>query len=180
MGLGDDILAGISTSVTALYRDIYGIRPKWNRMGLEPNMSTMLNGTKFNYTNRNTIYNLELSVNDYLMSTAGFSIKSKESFGANKTGNVLTYYPHNDDVMLLKINAATNRSIDMEINSWDASGYAWTITSPDKYQFIVKGLVPDKSYQLSVNGVIKNIRSKGDGSLSVEHICKLVTKFILK
>jgi len=180
MGLGDDILAGISTSVTALYRDIYGIRPKWNRMGLEPNMSTMLNGTKFNYTNRNTIYNLELSVNDYLMSAAGFSIKSKESFGANKTGNVLTYYPHNDDVMLLKINAATNRSIDMEINSWDASGYAWTIASPDKYQFIVKGLVPDKSYQLSVNGVIKNIRSKGDGSFSVEHICKLATKFILK
>ncbi|WP_449435490.1 hypothetical protein [Pedobacter steynii] len=180
LGLGDDILAGISTSVTALYRDIYGIRPKWNRMGLEPNMSTTLNGTKFNYTNRNTIYNLELSVNDYLMSTPGFSIKSEESFGANKTGNVLTYYPHNDDVMLLKINAATNRSINMEINSWDTNGYSWTIASADKYQFIVKGLVPDKGYRLSINGVIRNIRSKGDGSFSVEHVCKLPTKFILK
>lgn len=51
-GQGSDILAGICTSVTALYRDIYGIRPKWNRMGLEPNLSEILNGTEFNYTLR--------------------------------------------------------------------------------------------------------------------------------
>ncbi|MDR1381997.1 MAG: hypothetical protein LBJ47_11050, partial [Tannerella sp.] len=37
-GQGSDVLAGICTSVTALYRDIYGIRPRWNRMGLEPHM----------------------------------------------------------------------------------------------------------------------------------------------
>lgn len=180
LGLGDDILAGISTSITALYRDIYGIRPKWNRMGLEPNMSSTLNGTKFSYTNLNTVYNLELGVNDYLMGTNGFSIKSKESFGANKTGNILTYYPHNDDVMLLQISATTNRSIDMEINSWETNAYAWTITSPDKYQFTIKGLEPDKDYQLSINGVIKNVKSKNDGSLSIERICKSSTQFIVK
>lgn len=56
LGLGSDILAGICTSITGLYRDIYGIRPKWNRMGLEPNMVKMLNGTAFNYTLRNTEY----------------------------------------------------------------------------------------------------------------------------
>jgi hypothetical protein len=149
-------------------------------MGLEPNMSNTLNGTKFSYTNRNTIYNLELSVNDYLMSTKGFSIKSKESFGANKTGNALTYYPNNEETMLLQINAATNRSIKMEINIWQPNAFAWTITSPDKYQFTVKGLEPDKAYQLSVNGVIKNIKSKSDGSLAIEHICKSATKFVVK
>nr|WP_068887933.1 hypothetical protein [Pedobacter panaciterrae] len=180
LGLGDDILAGISTSITALYRDIYGIRPKWNRMGLEPNMSNTLNGTKFSYTNRNTVYNLELSVNDYLMSTKGFSIKSKESFGANKTGNALTYYPNNEETMMLQINAATTRSIKMKINTWQPNAFAWAITSPDKYQFTVKGLEPDKAYQLSVNGVIKNIKSKSDGSLAIEHICKAATKFVVK
>ncbi len=46
LGLGDDILAGICTSITALYKDIYGLRPKWNRMGLEPNMLETLNGTR--------------------------------------------------------------------------------------------------------------------------------------
>ena len=180
LGLGDDILAGISTSITALYRDIYGIRPKWNRMGLEPNMSSTLNGTKFSYTNRSTVYNLELGVNDYLMSTKGFSIKSKESFGANKTGNTLTYYPHNDDVMLLQINAATNRRIDMEINSWDTNAYSWTITSPDKYQFTLKGLSPGKKYEIAVNGVLKSFTSGSDGSFSISHSCKSATKFVVR
>jgi hypothetical protein len=180
LGLGDDILAGISTSITALYRDIYGIRPKWNRMGLEPNMSSTLNGTKFSYTNRSTVYNLELGVNDYLMSTKGFSIKSKESFGANKAGNKLTYYPHNDDVMLLQINAATNHRIDMEINSWDTNAYAWTITSPDKYLFTLKGLRPGKKYEIAVNGALKSFTSGSDGSFSIEHSCKSATKFVVK
>ena len=180
LGLGDDILAGISTSITALYRDIYGVRPKWNRMGLEPNMSSTLNGTKFSYTNRNTVYNLELSVNNYLMRTNGFSIKSKESFGANKAGNILTYYPHNDDVMLLQINSASNRSINMEINSWDANAYSWTVTSPDKYLFTIKGLAPGKKYELAINGVAKHFTSKNDGSFSIEHTCKSTTKFAVK
>lgn len=180
LGLGDDILAGISTSITALYRDIYGIRPKWNRMGLEPNMSNTLNGTKFSYSNRNTLYNLELSVNDYLMSTTGFSIKSKESFGANKTGKILTYYPNNEETMTLQIGAATSRSIKMEVNSWKTNSFSWTITSPDKYQFTIRGLQPDKNYQLLINGAIKNVKSKKDGSFSIEHLCKSATQFLVK
>ncbi|MDR2036477.1 MAG: hypothetical protein LBQ60_00990 [Bacteroidales bacterium] len=74
-GLGSDILAGICTSITALYRDIYGIRPRWNRMGLEPNMLKELNGTEFTYSLRGTDYHLKLNVNDYMMSTDGFKIK---------------------------------------------------------------------------------------------------------
>lgn len=180
LGLGDDILAGISTSITALYRDIYGIRPKWNRMGLEPNLSSKLDGTKFSYTHRNTVYNIGLSVSDYVMSSPGFSIKSKESFGANKTGNILTYYPHNEEAMTLQIGASTSRSIKMEINSWETNSFAWMVTSLDKYQFTIKGLEANQNYQLSINDVIKNVKSKSDGSFLVEHQCKSATKFAVK
>lgn len=180
LGLGDDILAGISTSVTALYRDIYGVRPKWNRMGIEPNMSKSLNGTKFSYTVRDTIYDLELSVNDYLMRTDGFSLKSKESFGASKTGNLLTYYPHNTDQMILQVGAADDRRIDMEISSWKDELFSWTITSPGNYQFTIKGLRPGSNYELRINNTIQNIPATKDGSFSLKTDCKSITKFVVK
>lgn len=177
LGLGDDILAGICTSLTALYRDIYGIRPKWNRMGIEPNMLKTLNGTKFSYTLRNTVYQLELSVNDYLMRTNGFSIKSKEGFGADTRGNTLFYYHQNKDSVGLEI---SGKYVDMEINSWETKAYSWTMRSSGKYQFTIKGLQPDSNYQLLINNVLKKVRSKNDGTLSMENICKVNTRFTIK
>lgn len=180
LGLGDDILAGICTSVTALYTDIYGIRPKWNRLGIEPNMSETLNGTKFSYTHLGTIYDLELSVHDYMMSTNEFSIRSSKGFGAKKTGNKLMFYPGNKDSMTLLVQAASSHRIDMEINSWETNSFAWTLTSPGGYRFSIKGLQPGSEYQFWINNTVRKIRSKNDGSLSIESRCKSTTKFLLK
>ena len=102
-GLGDDILAGISTTITALYRDIYGIRPKWNRMGLEPHMVAELNGTKFSYNLRDTVYNVELSAKHYTLSTAQFSIASDFAFGASQNAKELTIFLGNDDEVVLSV-----------------------------------------------------------------------------
>lgn len=102
-GLGDDILAGISTTVTALYRDIYGIRPKWNRMGLEPNMIAELDGTKFSYNLRDVVYNVELSATHYTLSTKQFSISSDVAFGAFQKADELLIYLNNDDKRVLSI-----------------------------------------------------------------------------
>ncbi|MGV8878617.1 MAG: hypothetical protein ACOH2A_06260 [Sphingobacteriaceae bacterium] len=177
LGLGDDILAGISTSITALYRDIYGIRPKWNRMGLEPNMSKALNGTKFSYTLRDTAYHLELSVNDYLMRSDGFSLKSKDHFGAAKSGQMLNFYPNNTDEMILRVTAATNRRIDLNVDSWKNEMYRWTITSPDSYQFTITGLLPGSKYKVLINNIQQNMQANQDGNLSLKATCKLATKF---
>ena len=68
----------------------------------------------------------------------------------------------------------------MEINSWETNAFAWMVTSLDKYQFTIKGLEANQSYQLTINGVIKKIKSKGDGSLSIEHLCKSATQFLVK
>ena len=45
-------------------------------MGLEPNLSEILNGTEFNYTLRDTDYRIRLSVDDYEMQTDRFSGKA--------------------------------------------------------------------------------------------------------
>lgn len=176
-GLGDDILAGICTSITALYRDIYGVRPEWNRMGLIPNMRPELNGTKFTYTLRDTVYTLELSVDDYRMLTNSFSIKSNEAFGANRKDQVLNYYHQNENNVALQIQGPR---IDMEMHSWNADALSWTVTSRGNYTFIVKGLLPDTSYRLSINNKTATIRAKSDGRFSVSYRTTSNTKFMIR
>lgn len=182
LGQGDDILAGICTTVTGLYRDIYGIRPKWNRMGLEPHMMATLNGTQFNYRLRGTLYQLKLSVGDYKMRTNGFSVKSNERFGAAKLGNTLTYYHHNKDSRLLQIDAASAGPIDLEMELWKDKNIAWTMTSPGRYTFNLTGMGAGRAYQLLINHSLHSIKAGTDGHLTFTGVCGGAdgTKFILK
>ena len=113
-GLGNDILAGICTTITALYRDVYGLRPKWNRMGIEPNLLEQLNGTDFNYTLRNTTYRIQLSVDNYTVQAGGVSVKSKNAFGLALNGNQLTIYPGNKDDQAYTIPVKANQTVDLD------------------------------------------------------------------
>lgn len=180
LGLGEDILAGICTTVTALYRDIYGIRPKWNRMGLEPNMSDVLNGTRFSYTLRDTVYDISLSTNNYTMRTKDFSINSNEKFGASKAGNKLTYYHYNQDSTLLQVSGKSAHSVAMAVNSWTPQKISWSISSPDTYEFTVTGLQPGTDYELIINGTIKHLPANKHGNLSFRQACKSAVNFIIK
>ncbi|SHM40725.1 hypothetical protein [Mucilaginibacter sp. OK098] len=180
LGMGDDILAGICTTITGLYRDIYGIRPIWNRMGLEPNMSKTLNGTQFSYTLRDTAYQLKLSVNNYAMRTNTFSVKSNESFGASRSGNKLTYYHHNRDSALLQVAASSNHPIDLQINSWHTKEISFTIIQPNNYEFTITGLQPDIGYQVQVNNIVQHLKTKANGILTLKKVCKASTKFVIK
>lgn len=177
LGEGSDILAGICTSVTALYRDIYGVRPKWNRMGLEPNLAKMLNGTDFSYTLRGTEYRLELSINDYRMSTDGFRIHSKYAFGAHKAGTTLTYYPDNREAMTLSVQAGSDRPIDLEISQWKDRSYCWKIASTDHYEFQLTGLEPSRAYKVSAAGKTTRVTATQDGSLQISHAVNGPTAF---
>jgi hypothetical protein len=179
-GLGDDILAGICTSITALYRDIYGIRPKWDRMGIEPNMTADLNGTQFNYKLRNTVYQLRLSVNDYFMSSNSFSVKCKNNFGASKNGNKLTFYPENKESMTLEVDAASHHRIDLAVSNWDTTAFSWSVSSPDFYQFTIKGLQPGCYLHIGINNQFKNVKVKTDGSITIKKLCNTLTKFVVR
>jgi tetratricopeptide (TPR) repeat protein len=180
LGLGEDILAGICTTVTGLYRDIYGICPKWNRMGLEPNMSDALNGTRFSYTLRDTVYDISLSTNNYTMHTNGFSINSNEKFGASKAWNKLTYYHHNQDSTWLQISGKSEHPVALAVNSWTPQKISYAVSSPDTYEFIIKGLQPGSDYELIINGKVKHLPANKNGSLNFRQACKSVVNFIIK
>ncbi|WP_214071433.1 hypothetical protein [Mucilaginibacter sp. dw_454] len=165
LGQGDDVLSGICTTITALYSDIYGIRPKWNRMGLEPNMSPELNGTDFYYTLRDTAYRIRLSTGEYNLSTKGFAVSSKEDFGASQKGNHLSYYHLNKDSCILNIDA-TAKSINLTVNKWSSDKLSFTIKNPGRVKGEIKGLTPNSYYEITAGNAIKKVKTTNLGVLS--------------
>ena len=178
MGIGDDILAGICTTITALYRDIYGIRPKWDRMGLEPNMLKDLNGTEFNYTLRDEVYNIKLSENSYQITTKNFLMKGSKSFGVSMRGNTLFYYPNNLDLAALTVTGSPMLPINIEVSEWSTTTHNWTLNSEGNYKFILAGLKSNSSYNLIVNGNKKqSYRANAAGIVSFKYRCQISTSF---
>ena len=156
VGIGSDILAGNCTTITALFKDIYGVHPKWNRMGLEPNLSASLNGTEFGYKLRGTNYKLTLSQNNFQLRSDKFTLKSSGSFGANMSAENLLFYPGNGENASLSISRSSKEKIDVEIENWKKDEPSWVISSSDQYLFVVYGLNPDSNYALKVNGKSEN------------------------
>jgi len=169
-GLGEDILAGISTSTTALYRDIYGIRPKWNRMGLEPNMMGELDGTVFKYNLRDTLYELRLSTGNYKMSTDKFSVSSKEAFGASLKGSQLVVYRNNQDKQLLKINGLKGVVVLLEISDWTGQTFTGKLNSAGKYTLIFTGLDPGAAYDIANGGIKLQLKADLNGGLLIKNL----------
>ena len=166
LGLGDDILAGISTSITALYRDIYGIRPKWNRMGLEPNLDKSLNGTRFNYLLRGNQYHILLNVDDYQISGERFSIHSNQAFGLRKTEHILEYFNQNKEEKILKIEASADIGINLDLQKWDADQVLASLTSKGSYTITIIGLDKTARFEVFINRAAHPILRKTDGTIS--------------
>lgn len=167
-GLGTDILAGIATTVTALYSDIYGIRPNWNRMGLEPHLVPELNGTQFTYTLRDTLYELSLSVDDYQLRTQEFSVRSNQAFGVGRSGAHVVYYPENKGTTRLVVHAKQGDFTDLQVTQWNAGQHQWTVNGNGQKRFTIYGLAPGARYEVEVNGKRRTAMVVSDGSLTIK------------
>ncbi len=178
-GIGHDILAGSATTITALYRDIYGIRPMWNRMGLEPNMLQELNGTEFKYTLRESVYNIKLSENKYQVSTKDFTLDNTQGFGVNMKDNTLFFYPKNKEASDLMVTRGNSLPIKIEIGEW-GNKRNWRVGSKGDYTFAMAGLTPETTYNLIVNGVkMQSFMANAEGIVSFSHHCEIPTSFSL-
>jgi hypothetical protein len=179
-GLGDDVLSGICTSITALYRDIYGIRPKFNRMGLEPNLTAGLNGTHFTYTLRDTPYDITLSQQNYQMQTKVFSVKCNSAFGAAGLVGRLVFYPGNQDDQMVTITGKLKRSIALSVDGTDKNELIYNISTPDSYTIQFKGLRPQSTYELSVNGRKRLLTSTPGGVVVFDAVSTGSLKYSLR
>ncbi len=180
VGIGSDILAGNCMTITALFKDIYGVRPKWNRMGLEPNLPATLNGTEFDYTLRRVNYKITLSDQNFQLNSDQFTLSSSSPFGANFTANNLLFYPDNGEFAALNISRSASGRIKLEVNKWNNSKPDWTVSSTDNYKFVVSRLVPNSKYGLKVNGKSENSYIADEtGKLTFSYQCREKSTFQL-
>jgi len=171
-GIGEDILAGACTSITALYSDIYGVRPCWNRFGLEPNITDIFDGTEFSYVLRNKVYKVHLKKSAFRISSEDFSIIDRSGFGVNMSDNKLYYFPGNKNTEALAVTRTNNMPVLINIEEWRIESRIWKISSDGMYKFKVSGLLADSSYRLLVNGTdTGTLKSDINGSVSFDFNC---------
>ncbi len=151
-GAGDDILSNNIMAVVGLYRNIYGIQPKYNRLYLEPHLTTELNGTQLKYWLRNQNYVIDLSKEKYTISIDSFSVSNKHPFGVNGNGSNLDYFNGDNNYFSLRISGKQLCSVN--IFHWNENLMSWKETGkPSKNNIYheVHNLKTNKTYQLFIN-----------------------------
>lgn len=174
-GAGDDILAGNCMTLVGLYRDIYGIRPQWNRLRLDPHLTPELEGTRLSYRLRNQQYDLVLGVKQSAMTVEGFTVRAAGSFAVNATGNQLACFVADQDKAALTLARSGAASVTLDVDAWpDARGgeARWTVSHSSEaatLRLVFSGLRPQTAYELQVNGKSEaTLHSDADGSLAVK------------
>jgi hypothetical protein len=131
-GQGNDILANNCLSVVGLYRDIYGIQPKYNRLFLDPHITDELDGTKIKYLLRDKQYDISLSMSGYSVNVNSFTVSYGESFAVDSRDNSLYWYNHEDETPSMKLSEGASSALQLKIVSWnDGNGDAkkWIMKS---------------------------------------------------
>ena len=166
-GLGTDILSGICTGITALYTDIYGIQPRWNRLVVVPNLTQELNGTKFTYSLRNKHYDIQLYHDKYILSDGYYNISSKQSFGISDISDGLTFFPGDQDTTSLFIQRNNNNALSVNVTQWDKANIVFTLKDADKYHIILKGLPPLSNFSVYTGNSKRRMVSGKEGALTL-------------
>lgn len=169
-GLGNDILSGIATGITALYSDIYGVQPKWNRLVIAPNLTPALYGTRFNYPLRGQEYTIELNEEWYKVSTPFYDVKTRRTFGVSGKKGQLTFYPDDQDKTSLSITSPLNKKISLQVYVFTPKEVSFSLPGKGSYEIALKGLIPNAGCDIVINGKSKSITSSKQGTVTIKHI----------
>jgi hypothetical protein len=157
-GAGSDILANNCNIVVGLYRNLYGIQPKYNRLYLEPHLAPELNGTQLNYLLRGREYHIDLSVSNYSIAVGPYSVREHRPFAVNVQQSTLEYFVGPSPTNALTITTSAAEPLELAIGSWPESGssprtWSESCRKPGTTaQHVISRLLPNTAYTLSQNG----------------------------
>jgi hypothetical protein len=172
-GAGEDILAGNCMTVVGLYRDVYGIQPKHNRLYLEPHLTPDLNGTRLHYNLRNQSYVLDLSTSGSRMTVEDFAVQDAEPFALKVQGDTAEFFPGSRNAPALSVTRSRRAPVEISIDAWSAS-----LTGTRKWgeacaehgvavQHMVSDLQPLAVYSLLCNGrTVGSFEADGAGRIA--------------
>jgi hypothetical protein len=174
-GAGDDILAGNCMPIVGLYRDIYGIQPKPNRLYLEPHLSGEVSGTRLRYQLRGQFYEITLTTNSSSVAAGNCTIRSSGSFGCNATDTGFQYFHGGDSDWTMSVLPPVEMRLAVEIETWphETDGpREWTEGAQQtggKILHVLKALRPHATYQLYMDGKKdRSVRANKDGEIQLE------------
>ena len=154
MGAGEDILANNAMAIVGLYRNIYGIRPQYNRLYLEPHITPELDGTEIKYNLRDKNYLIGLNTGNTTVKTDNFTVSSSKPFGVNPGSNGIAVFFENEPKETFK--ARSTGLCNLELVAKNGSEISWKQTSGSgktKVEYILNGLNPGKKYAIRVNNI---------------------------
>lgn len=175
-GAGSDILAGNCMAIVGLYRDIYGIQPKPNRLYLEPHLTRDLNGTQLRYELRGQLYLVDLNTEGYAITAGGCTFRDSHPFGVNASGNGLEYFPVTNADWAMSVSRSNGHLLTVQIKSWPDgpdSPREWIETSPQakgETFHRVNHLRVGAIYELKINGhVDASLRADKTGGIRFKY-----------
>lgn len=152
-GLGEDILAGNGMAVVGLYRNIFGIQPQYNRLYLEPHITTPLNNTTVQYNLRGMEYDLVLNADQYQISANNFTINTSKYFGVNTEEELLEYFEGKNGNPKIIFKKASDSKLHIAILDERNHGLpVWTLHSnnPVRVKHTVLGLESGMKHRIYI------------------------------
>ncbi len=175
-GAGGDILSNMASPIVGLYRDVYGIRPKWNRLYLDPHLTPELSGTQLKYWLRGRDYLIDLKMGDYGLSVDKFTVRDKKAFAVDVKQNTLGYFSGDRETPSMTLTRSNAEPIEIRIETWPAEPTGtrkWTESSRQpgsNVRHVVADLPPRTRWRLLCNGKLAaSLESDGEGRIVFTH-----------
>ncbi len=157
-GAGEDILAGNCMTIVGLYRDIYGVQPKPNRLYLDPHLTPELNGTELRYRLRGRLYRIDLSTKGCAITSGAFRLGASTPFAVNASDTQCEYFSGTNSGWAMSISRPTAQPLSVQIEKWREAPDAprqWTESAPQgsgATVHVVTHLEPNARFEVKANG----------------------------
>lgn len=173
-GAGDDILAGNAFPIVGLYRDIYGIQPKYNRLYIEPHITSELSGTLVKYRLRGQVYGVTPYVQGGAkVATSAISLYDIHPFGIDCNADTVRYFRGMEPRPSMSVTVPHGNWLDITIQRWDnGNERRWIEQSAMKMELAhtLSGLLPTAFYTVLLDGeTIAQGTSDANGSLGLTY-----------
>ena len=119
-GLGDDILAGNGNTIVGLYRNVFGVRPRHNRLLIDPHLTDELAGTTLAYPLRGERYDITLvDTASASVTTNGVTVTAPTPLAVSADGEGVRLWP--DASERASITVVTGNDVAIDLQAWPSN-----------------------------------------------------------
>lgn len=165
-GLGDDILANNSLPVVGLFRNLYGIQPKYNRLVLDPHLPADLAGSNLRYSLRGEEYQISYLSDTTSITVGGYTLASPRPFAISLAEDGVLFYEGIQNQPAMKILSHGSQPMNMTMQQWSKAEKRWQMQGSAK--LILYGFEPDARYKITVSGDEKLQNASSEGQIELE------------